>query len=207
MNLVEAATGEIIGEVGERSIILADGKFRFTALGLTVEGQPTFEEWEAVGDLLGHIQKRIHWWIGDWLAYGERRWGEDHAQDIDTERFSPKTLANDKWVASRVDSSLRKEELSFTHHALVAPLEPAQQAALLDRAVEESMTTADLHREVKRVQAEAKNGTLKVEITIAASFLVREDALAGFREEARTWGGEMAARDGVSCIEFRVERK
>jgi hypothetical protein len=86
-------------------------------------------------------------------------------------------------------------------------LEPEQQAVLLDRAVEENMTTADLHREVKRVQAEAKNGSLKVEITIAASFLVRENDLAGFREEARRWGGEMAARDGVSCLEFRVERR
>jgi len=207
MNLVEATTGEIIVSEDWTIILPSGKKVRFAHDGLIVEGGDlTMGEWGEIGSFLAKSFRDIHWRIGDWLRYGEERWGDDCYQAV-SELFSPKTLANDKWVASRVDSSLRKEELSFSHHALVAPLEPEQQKALLERAVEKGMATADLHREVKRVQAEVKNGSLKVEITITASFLVREDDVAGFRKEARSWGGEMAARDGVSCIEFRVERK
>lgn len=205
MQLVETSTGEIVGEIREQSLILAGGAFRFTSTGLTVEGTPTFQEWESVGAFLAHIQKRIHWWIGDWLNYGEGQWGEDFAQAVDTERFSEQTLANDKWVASRVAPSLRKENLSFSHHALVAPSSPEEQKELLALAEREGWSTRELHRETKkRKRDKGNNPHSRKEITINALFIVQVNHLDRFKEATKKWGADLALLPGVQCIDFDV---
>ena len=67
--------------------------------------------------------------IGDALRYGERRWGETYAQVMDATGMAYQTLANAKWVASRVPVQRRRTELSWSHHAEVASLEATSAAA------------------------------------------------------------------------------
>src|SRR4030042_3269726 len=55
--------------------------------------------------------------------------------------FSPRSSCasiqrrNAAWVASRIESSRRREDLGWSCHAEVAPLEPADQDRWLDRAL------------------------------------------------------------------------
>ena len=69
------------------------------------------------------------WAIGDWLNYGERRYGETFAQGVNG--YSVQTQMNAKWVSSRYEFSMRIENLSFTHHQIVAalPIEERKQPA------------------------------------------------------------------------------
>jgi hypothetical protein len=56
------------------------------------------------------------------------------------------------WVASRFDLSLRNDRLSWSHHVLLAPLEPDEQRRWLRRAGEERLSVADLRLELRALR-------------------------------------------------------
>jgi len=154
MQLIDAETGEIEGRANGQALALVDDKFQFMPTGLIIQDDPTFEEWEECGQLLGHIQKRIHWWIGDWLNYGEGRWPDRYAQALDRWHFNYQTLRDDRWVAGKVDMSLRKDKLSFSHHKEVASLPPPEQKDWLERAEREDLTTRELREQIRQAKEE-----------------------------------------------------
>lgn len=78
--------------------------------------------------------RRGQWWVGDWLNYGERAYGEKYAQAMDVTGLEYDTLSSYRWVAAEIEPCLRKQKLSWSHHKEVAALEPAEQAEWLDRA-------------------------------------------------------------------------
>lgn len=94
-----------------------------------------------------------HFCLGDAMNYGENAYGEDYAQVIDTTRgimrLSAKSVENLAWLASRVPPENRRDDLTITHHEIVAALEPAEQTTWLDKAENEAMTTAELRKEVR----------------------------------------------------------
>ena len=106
---------------------LSLGNFYFDKTGLVVTGSPTFEEWQNCGEFLKQAEKSVQFWIGDWLNYGEKKYGETYSQAIDITGQEYQTIANQKWVSSKVEFSLRRENLSFGHHALVASMPPSEQ--------------------------------------------------------------------------------
>ena len=53
--------------------------------------------------------------------------GEMYAQALEATDYQEGTLKNAKYVASRVERSLRNDNLRWYHHYAVAPLEPADQ--------------------------------------------------------------------------------
>ena len=112
------------------------GAFEFTSRGLTVTGSPTFEEWAGVGEFLRRAEQSVHWWLGDWIRYGESRWGEMYAQALDGTHFTYDTLRHDVWVAGQIDATRRHPELSWSHHQEVAALPPSEQDYWLERAAE-----------------------------------------------------------------------
>lgn len=118
-------------------------------IGLNLPENMTYEEWEKVGFQLKHIVEGFQWWVGDWLNYGERNYGENYSQGMTVTGLKYKTLANIKTVCSKVKLSLRSESLSYTHHGIVAPLEQDKQKEWLDKAVNEKMTVKQLKEAVK----------------------------------------------------------
>jgi len=122
--------------------------FRFTPTGLLIDGDPTYDEWQGAGLFLSQALGAVHWWIGDWLNYGEARYGEMYAQALDDTRFDYGTLANDKWVAGRIESSRRHENLSFSHHQAVAKLETGEQDEWLAWAEGQQATRAELRKAI-----------------------------------------------------------
>jgi N6-adenosine-specific RNA methylase IME4 len=131
---------------------LSRGGFRFTSKGLIAEGEPTFEDWKHTGRFLREAHKGIHWCIGDWLNYGEAKWGEMYEQAIEETGFDYQTLANDKWVASKIDFSLRGENLSFKHHKAVARLDAPSQKHWLEVAEKEGLTSHSLSQRINQAK-------------------------------------------------------
>ncbi len=131
----------------------------------------TFEQWESLGSTVAAMVDGAPWWMGDWLSYGERAYGEKYAHVVDGTPWKIQTLQNYAWVSRRFEISRRREILSFSHHAEVAALDPADQDALLDRAEAESWSRADLRtavRELKRNRLPAPQAAEgKAELTAA----------------------------------------
>jgi hypothetical protein len=85
--------------------------------------------------MLKTAEGSVQFWIGDWLNYGESKYGEKYAQAVGPEQAE--TWKNYAWVARSVEMSLRKDILSYKHHEVVAPLNSAGQKDWLARTVQE----------------------------------------------------------------------
>jgi hypothetical protein len=103
-------------------------------------GDMTFEQWTAAGTQLQRMGRAVNFWLGDWILYGEHKFGEMYAQAIDLTGLEHDTLKNVVYVARNVDKSRRRDELSWSHHYEVASLPPAQQDEWLTAAEREGMT-------------------------------------------------------------------
>jgi N6-adenosine-specific RNA methylase IME4 len=118
--------------------------------GLTPIGTPSYQQWLECGEFIKKAAIAVHFWIGDWLNYGEQRWGNMYAQAIEQTGFDYKTLRTDKWVAGKVQLSRRRDNLSFAHHTEVAFLEPGDQEYLLGQAEKESIPAKAFRRMVRQ---------------------------------------------------------
>lgn len=126
-----------------------------TTTGLVATGDPTYTDWSECGEWLKRAEKAVGFWIGDWLNYGERKWGEMYAQAMEETGLDYQTLRNYKATSANVDLYLRKDNLSFTHHATVAPLAPEEQRMFLEAAAPKNgdkkptLTVEELKKEIK----------------------------------------------------------
>jgi hypothetical protein len=107
------------------------------------------QAWILQGRHLGALSRKSNWWVGDWLRYGTAKWGEKYVVAAKITCYDTHSLENMVYVASRVDISLRRENLSWSHHFLVAALEPEEQASWLDRATECNFSVNDLRIELR----------------------------------------------------------
>lgn len=93
--------------------------FRVTSVGFeSLEGIDA-ETWQKVGDALLYLEGSIQWLIGDWLAFGENIGYGDATRIAEQVGREAKTLHNWAWVARTIEFSLRRENLSFTHHKII----------------------------------------------------------------------------------------
>jgi hypothetical protein len=115
-------------------------------------------EWIAAGRRLGAIGRCSQWWIGDWIRYGNAKWGEKYVEAARVTGYDVASLRNMAWVASRFALSLRNDTLTWSHHVLLAPLEPEEQRLWLQRASEERFSVADLRVELRARRAHGASG-------------------------------------------------
>ena len=126
-------------------------RIQYAKTSLAIRKNLSFAEWEELGGILANIGKGWPWWVGDWVNYGETRWGEKYAQAIDN-GFDYGTVRNAAWVASRVDVSRRRDKLSWSHHQVVAPLKPREQTLWLDKAEANGWTRSELRDALRASQ-------------------------------------------------------
>jgi hypothetical protein len=127
-------------------------RVRATRTGLRMaEGLP-FEVWERIGLQVGVLADSSAWWIGDWLLYGQRTYGDRYARAAAATGFSYQTLRNYSWVASRFAMSRRRDSLSFGHHAETAALDEEEQEAWLRRADLRRWSRNELRRNVREAR-------------------------------------------------------
>ena len=103
------------------------GAFHLTAVGMSVKGEPSFEEWEKCGAFLQRIEGAVQWWLGDWLNYGESSYGEKYSQALEVTGIPLATLENYAYVAGNLQDSRRREDLSFSVHSEIVGLQTAKE--------------------------------------------------------------------------------
>ncbi len=113
--------------------------------------------WILHGRHLGELSRKSNWLVGDWLRFGTAEWGEKYTLGAKITGHDTHSLENMVYVASHVDISLRRENLSWSHHFLVAALEPEEQAHWLDMAIERRMSVNDLRIELKAAHRSVKS--------------------------------------------------
>jgi len=132
---------------------LSVSEFRATATGLQVHNSPDspvpFDAWQAYGRGILYVRECLPWVIGDWLNYGERAYGEKYAQAVSGGDYRYGTLRNQAWVAAKVPYSIRRSDLSWSHHKEVAHLPVSEQVMWLGRAASWSWSTRELRDRIR----------------------------------------------------------
>lgn len=108
-----------------------------------------YPEWLAAGHRLGAIGRGSQWWIGDWLLFGTAKFGERYVEASKVTGYDIKSLRNMRYVASRFEPSLRRDDLNWSHHALLAAFDVAEQRHWLERAAVDRLSVDDLRCELR----------------------------------------------------------
>lgn len=128
-----------------------------TPTGLVFAADTPIEIWGPLTERLIRQHKRIEWAIGDALQFGERRYGDTYTAWVHETGLAENTLATIKWVAGKIESSRRREDVGWSHHREVAGLDsPEDQDRVLEEAADKGMTRLDLREKVKEVKQERK---------------------------------------------------
>ena len=140
---------------------------RLTPNSLVIPENLTFDEWEQVGQTLRKIDGARLWWFGDWCNHGERKYGEKYTQAIEASDYEKQTLKNAAWISGKIESSRRRDNLSWSIHSEVAGLDLKDQDKWLDRAEEEGLTRSELRslirvERLKRETPELPSGKYRV---------------------------------------------
>ncbi|MGH7178293.1 MAG: hypothetical protein ACREJC_13010 [Tepidisphaeraceae bacterium] len=132
----EALTDRVgLVRAGKSSLKL--GAFIVGVNGIAVDGRPELAACAHVGRVLGTVKQSLQLAIGGFINWLEREYGEEASQIIDYETFGDdRTVMVWRWVDEKVPLEVRRlDQLSFTHHQVVAVLEPEHQTEWLERAV------------------------------------------------------------------------
>jgi hypothetical protein len=148
--------------LNRRAIVLPDGTMRIgnftvTRTGLLIGESATPDEWKGIGLLLLKLEGAIQWLIGDWFVYGEQIWGRTYRETAEALGYSIKSLYTFAYVAENVHFSIRMENLTFGHHALVAKLPPEEQYVCLQYAAENNLSIAAMRTAIKGEGSGAKD--------------------------------------------------
>lgn len=123
--------------------------------GLEIEEKLTADQWRELGLQISRTRGATQWWVGDWWAFGESRYGERKAM-VEAEDWEGPSLGscmNAASVSRAFETSRRREVLSFSHHVEVVPLTTEWQDKLLDEAEEKRLPVAALRQRVKEVRS------------------------------------------------------
>ena len=124
-------------------------KYIVTATGIEFFGDLSLAEWGDLGRGLVPVARSIGFWLGDWINYGSKAYGNKYKEALEFTGLAPKTLRNYASVARRVGPSLREPSLGHEHHAAVASLGPHEQKHWLGLAKEHKLTVRRLRKSIK----------------------------------------------------------
>lgn len=115
--------------------------------GIQFNGELSFEEWNAIGDQIIPMAKSIGFMVGDWINYGEKRYGEKYKEAIRRSGLTKETLFQYSHVARRVQILERSKVLDFCHHIVLARLKtPEEQRYWVKVAEDEKMSVRRLKK-------------------------------------------------------------
>jgi hypothetical protein len=120
-----------------------------TTTGLELREGLAPDQWQQVGTTLAAIGRAHQWWLGDWLNYGERAYGETYTEAVKATGLDPGTLSDIAGVARRIEMPRRRGNLSFAHHREVSKLPPSEQDRWLAHAEQQGWTRNELRDELQ----------------------------------------------------------
>jgi hypothetical protein len=127
----------------------AQSPLTITAVAWIPKREIGLAEWSRAGQRLGVMHRCSPWWLGDWIRYGNAKFGERYSRATKITGYDAQTLMNMVYVASHFEFSRRRENLSWSHHETVASLDPDEQDRWLDHAIDDKLSVADLRIELR----------------------------------------------------------
>ena len=122
-------------------------KVRITPNGLDFSAELNFEEWESMAPDLVKIAKTVGFLVGDWLNYGESRYGEKYQAAVEATGLSYDTVKQYCYVAKAIKMCDRSHAVDFSHHLVVAKVKDSdKQRQWLELAEKERLTVARLRK-------------------------------------------------------------
>jgi hypothetical protein len=169
---------------------------RFTPLGLELPETMPIEGWAEVGRRLWRTDQVMQWWLGDWAAFGLRKYDEERRKEFKVQGPKSKdqppritlkefaaansinyqTLQNLSWVSRSVPISRRRENLEWSKHAEVAALKPREQVQWLDKMEKENLPRSAVRQQIRLSQGE--NNALQSDGPVTKFGLKAADDLA-----------------------------
>jgi len=137
-----------LAQVQDSSLVNLWEGVELRKIGLVFERDLPYEQWEAIGERLRFMRDGVQWWLGDWVNYGEPKYGEKYAQALEATDYEYRTLIQFAYVAQHVQMWVRNHNLSWAHHKAVASLDSEDQAQLLAEAEREHWTWRQLRLKV-----------------------------------------------------------
>jgi hypothetical protein len=119
-----------------------------------------FEQFEALCVLLGRMHEAVRFAIGDAIILGEQLYKERAYQAIESINVSERGRMEYVRVSEKVPRSIRRPDLSWSHHRAVAALPAPEQRRWLREAAEKGLSHHGL-REALRDGAEAAHTTCR----------------------------------------------
>ncbi len=177
-----------------------------TPTGLELPKKLAFEVWSGLAPVLGHLGRLTPWIIGDWLSFGESRYGEKYAQAVELTGYSRDTLRNFQWIAEQYAPEDRWiEQLSIYHHQVVAKLPPGKRAEILAEAAESELTI----KQTRELAREAKGPEKPPEVPKAKGALVvpYADLFRLVEDEYKPAGRITGLVAGTEAVTFELEPK
>lgn len=167
---------------------------RSTRTELRFDPLLSFESWAALGARIGAHASASSWWLGDWLAFGQSKYGRRYKAAVATTGLDYQTLRNYAVVARRFEVSRRRADLTFQHHAEVCALADEDQERWLELAKRHRWSRNELRRRVRAAAAVALP---------AADGRIERVAVVVSSDRARRWQ-EAAESEGCQIGEWVI---
>lgn len=147
------------------------GAFTLHETGVSIEGRPSFGEFQGVLEFCRRAYNASGWWIADLLRYGDTRpdWKDRIAQVVDATGYSEKTIKNLTFIGHSVLPAQRRAGLTIAVHSEVASLTAPQQDAWLEKASTEGWSQRDLRMNIR---ARRRQQTIEGRATLSGKFRV-----------------------------------
>ena len=129
------------------------------------------KDWKALWREIKEFRGSLNWFVGDWVNFGERKWGSKYAMAIEITDWEYQHLRNCSYVCANVHLSSREDKLDWTHHAVVAPLEREEQRKWLKLALEKDWSVSELRIAVRKAQATRKPSSARCLGFVPATWL------------------------------------
>ena len=105
-----------------------------------------FPRWLVIGKELLRVEAATAWWIGDWLNFGEKSYGEKYKDALSIVGLEYQTIREYGWVAASVAPAHRNDKLSWSHHRELAALDAGQQVKWLTAAADGKWSVSQLRQ-------------------------------------------------------------
>jgi hypothetical protein len=143
---------------------LEQGEFQFGIIsetGIVFKDETPSSEWREITERIcaglersGKAHSHFAMLLGDALRFGEDKYGEEFANAIDATREwmrlqGIQVAKNWQWVAGKIPPHIRRINLSFAHHEIVAKLEQSEQEEFLKLSEDEGLTVRELRDKVR----------------------------------------------------------
>lgn len=126
---------------------------RMTEVGWAAAPGMSQEQWAAAGRRIATVGGAWRWWLGDWINFASKRWGDKYDEAVEITGLSYQSLADAARVSRVFDISRRRENLSWSHHEEVASLDHEAQDHWLNLCENEGLSRKKLRKALEKAKA------------------------------------------------------